>query len=58
MDGRQQYALGHIPAIRAGLRTVRIPAHVWEYERTHDQIEADDVITTLHLADVPTLITK
>jgi len=46
------------PAMRAGLRAVRIPAHVWEYERTYDQIEPDGVITTSHLADVPTVITK
>ena len=46
------------PAMKAGLRTVRIPAHVWEYERTYDRIESDGVITTYHLADVPTVITN
>ena len=46
------------PAMKAGLRTVRIPAHVWEYERTYDQIEPNEVITASHLADVPTVITK
>lgn len=46
------------PAMKAGLRAVQIPAHVWEYERTDDHIAADGVITTSHLADIPSLITK
>lgn len=46
------------PAMKAGLRAVQIPAHVWEYERIDDHIAADGVITTSHLADIPSLITK
>jgi putative hydrolase of the HAD superfamily len=45
-----------VPAMRAGLRAVRIPAHVWEHERSHDHIAPDGVITTSHLVDVPALI--
>ena len=45
-----------VPAMNAGLRAVRIPAHVWEHERTHDHITLDGVITTSHIADVPALI--
>ena len=45
-----------VPAITAGLRAVRIPAHVWEHERTHDHMNPEGVITTSHLADVPMLI--
>lgn len=44
------------PAMSAGLRAVRIPAHVWEHERTHDHITPDGVITTSHLVDVPALV--
>jgi putative hydrolase of the HAD superfamily len=46
-----------LPAIDAGLRAVRIPAHVWEYERAYDQDTVDRVITASHLADIPALIT-
>jgi putative hydrolase of the HAD superfamily len=45
-----------VPALEAGLRAVRIPAHVWEHERSHDHLSPDGVITTPHLVDVPTLI--
>jgi putative hydrolase of the HAD superfamily len=45
-----------VPAMSAGLRAVRIPAHVWEHERTHDHITPEGVITTSHIADVPALI--
>jgi putative hydrolase of the HAD superfamily len=45
-----------VPAMSAGLRAVRIPAHVWEHERTHDHLNLDGVITTSHLVDVPALI--
>lgn len=45
-----------VPAIDAGLRAVRIPAHVWEHERTHDHLTPDGVITTSHLVNVPELI--
>lgn len=45
-----------VPAMSAGLRAVRIPAHVWEHERTHDHLAPDGVITTSHLVDVPALI--
>jgi putative hydrolase of the HAD superfamily len=45
-----------VPAMSAGLRTVRIPAHVWEHERTHDHLTLDGVITASHLVDVPALI--
>jgi putative hydrolase of the HAD superfamily len=46
-----------LPARSAGLRVVRIPAHVWEHERTHDDVTVGGVITTSHLANVPDLIT-
>jgi putative hydrolase of the HAD superfamily len=46
------------PAMNAGLRAVRIPAHVWEHERSHDHITIGSVITTSHLTDVPALISK
>ena len=46
-----------IPAMKAGLRAVQIPAHVWEYERTQDHSAADGLITASHLADIPALIT-
>jgi putative hydrolase of the HAD superfamily len=46
-----------LPARSAGLRAVRIPAHVWEHERTHDDIAVGGVITTSHLVNVPDLIT-
>lgn len=45
-----------VPAMNAGIRAVRIPAHVWEHERTHDHLIPDGVITTSHLVDVPALI--
>jgi putative hydrolase of the HAD superfamily len=47
-----------VPAVDAGLRAVRIPAHVWEHERTHDHLTHEGVITTSHLVDVPALISK
>jgi putative hydrolase of the HAD superfamily len=47
-----------VPAVSAGLRAVRIPAHVWEHERTHDHISPAGVITTSHLAAVPALISR
>jgi putative hydrolase of the HAD superfamily len=46
------------PAVKAGLRAVQIPAHVWEHERSHDRLEPDGVITTSQLTDVPVLITR
>jgi putative hydrolase of the HAD superfamily len=46
------------PAMSAGLRAVRIPAHVWEHERSHDHLTIGGVITTSHLTDVPALISK
>ena len=45
-----------LPAIDAGLRAVWIPAHVWEHERSHDQVITDRAITASRLADIPTLI--
>ena len=47
-----------VPAVDAGLRAVRIPAHVWEHERTHDHLTHEGVITTSHLVDVPALISR
>lgn len=46
-----------IPAIKAGLRVVQIPSHVWEYERAQDHLPTDGLITASHLADIPALIT-
>ena len=62
VDTRSAWMVGNsmrsdvVPAMSAGLRAVRIPAHVWEHERTHDHITPEGVIITSHLADVPDLI--
>jgi putative hydrolase of the HAD superfamily len=45
-----------IPAVDAGIRTVWIGAHVWEYERAFDHFPVDGVITASGLADIPHLI--
>ncbi|HSS50952.1 MAG TPA: HAD hydrolase-like protein, partial [Thermoanaerobaculia bacterium] len=45
-----------LPAIKAGLKAVWINAHVWEYERTHDHLVDDRVITATSLTELSGLI--
>ena len=45
-----------LPALAAGLRTVWIDAHVWEYERSQDHLVDDRVIRASALADIPDLL--
>jgi len=47
-----------LPAIDAGLRTVWVKAHVWEYESAFDELAIGRGITAERLADVPALITS
>jgi putative hydrolase of the HAD superfamily len=47
-----------LPAIEAGLRTVWINAHVWEYERACDHLADSRTIMLSHLADIATLIKR
>ena len=44
------------PAMKAGLRAIWIPAHVWEYERSNDDIADKHEIIKSHLAEIPALI--
>lgn len=45
-----------LPALAAGLRSIWIDAHVWEYERAHDHLVDDRVIQATALADLPELL--
>ena len=45
-----------LPAIAAGIRGVWINAHVWEYERAHDHLVDERVITISRLVDVLDLV--
>ena len=45
-----------LPSVEAGLRTVWIPAHVWEYERAHDHLLPDDVAAISDLDELLALI--
>ncbi|HWX17453.1 MAG TPA: HAD family hydrolase [Chthoniobacterales bacterium] len=47
-----------LPAVEAGVRAVRIPAHVWEHERTHDYISSEGVTVISSLAQIPKLIAR
>lgn len=62
VDVRSAWMVGNsmrsdiFPALHAGLRAVRIPAHVWELERSHDHLAAAGVLVAQELADVASLI--
>lgn len=45
-----------LPALDAGLRAVWVNAHVWEYERAHDHLVDDRVITASNLAEIPAIV--
>jgi putative hydrolase of the HAD superfamily len=46
-----------LPAAEAGVRAIRIPSHVWEYERAMDRSSVKGMITAKRLAEIPALIT-
>lgn len=62
VDARSAWMVGNsvrsdvLPALDAGLRAVWIDAHVWEYERSHDHLVDDRVLTIRQLADLTELI--
>jgi putative hydrolase of the HAD superfamily len=45
-----------LPALAAGLRAIWINTHVWEYERAHDHLIDERVITISHLVDILDLV--
>src|SRR5262249_45937897 len=45
-----------LPAIAAGIRAIWINAHVWEYERAHDHLVDERVITISRLIDILDLV--
>lgn len=62
VDARSAWMVGNsvrsdvLPALEAGLRAVWIDAHVWDYERSHDHLVDDRVITIRKLGDLPEVI--
>jgi putative hydrolase of the HAD superfamily len=62
VDAHEAWMVGNsmrsdvMPALKAGLRAIWIPAHVWEYERTCDHVAAPGAITASRLADIRDLI--
>ncbi len=45
-----------LPALKAGVRAIWINAHVWEHERTHDNLLDDRVTVLSALSDIPNLL--
>ena len=45
-----------IPSIKAGVKAFMIPAHVWEFERSHDHVKADGIVEIESLNELPALV--